>query len=737
MDHHRLLIVSNRLPVSVRVVDGAPRLAPASGGLATGLRPYHESSGGLWIGWPGDLSRYTPDTRRRIADELASMALVPVTLTREHIERFYHGFANRVLWPLFHYLVDRVPVDATGWEAYCQVNQAFADVVAREYRAGDTIWVHDYQLMLVPALVRQRLPEARIGSFLHIPFPSSEVFRVLPWRSELLGGLLGADLVGFHTHGYLRHFLSSLRHVGGPEPDIDRVRVGDRDVRAGVFPMGVDAAGFAELAESPEVQTRAEAIRREAGGRRIVLGVDRLDYTKGIPRRLYALERLWGRSPGLSDRVRYIQVAVPSRGEVDSYQRFKRLVEESVGRTNGVHGTVSSSPVHYLHQSVSPVELAALYCAADVMLVTPLRDGMNLVAKEFVASRRDERGVLVLSELAGAAAELDGALVVNPYDVEAVADTLDRALAMPAAEQKGRMATLRRRVFAYDVHAWAASFLEHLTALRAEGVAAPPEPALPAALAEARRFIPLRVLLDYDGTLVPLVRRPEQAAPDDDLRALLADLSKTAGLELHIVSGRDRQTMDGWLGDLPVSIWAEHGLWHRPGGGQPWRSTAAPDSAWIDRLVPIFKQFVEQTPGSAMEIKSASIGWHYRRASREFGDRQAHELRMLLGDVLTNQPLELIEGKKVIEVRLRGISKAIVGRSLRAQSGKGGRVVAFGDDRTDEDLFRSLPASSLTVVVGDGQSSARFRVDDHQEVRRLLRWLVDEAEAETGRPTRR
>jgi trehalose 6-phosphate synthase/phosphatase len=420
------LIVSNRLPVKACVVDGAVRLSETAGGLATGLGPYHQGSDGLWIGWPGDVSRMTPDQRQTLERQLRERGIVPVALTRDHIDRYYHGFSNRVLWPSFHYLIDRIPVDAAGWDAYCQVNEAFADAVAREYRKGDTVWVHDYQLMLVPELLRARLPEARIGFFLHIPFPSSEVFRILPWRRQILNGLLGADLVGFHTFAYLRHFVASLLHVEGVEPDIDRVRVADREVHLGVFPMGVDAERFAALAETPEVDARVRDIRRDAGDRRIVLGIDRLDYTKGIPRRLHAIERLLMRAPDRSDQVRFIQVAVPSRGEVDSYQRFKRQVEESVGRINGAHGTLSSSPVHYMHQSVSQTELVALYRAADVMLVTPLRDGMNLVAKEFAASRVDEDGVLILSEFAGAAAELDGALTVNPYDVDAVSTSSRR-----------------------------------------------------------------------------------------------------------------------------------------------------------------------------------------------------------------------------------------------------------------------------------------------------------------------
>jgi trehalose 6-phosphate synthase/phosphatase len=435
----RLLIVSNRLPVTIAYREGQPDLVPSGGGLATGLRPWHQQGGGVWIGWPGNDARLDEAAQRSLDEALRAENLAPVHLSRDQVERYYQGFSNRVIWPLFHYLLDRVPAEAAAWDAYVEANQRFADAVIREYRPGDRIWVHDYQLMLVPKLIRDQLPGASIGFFLHIPFPSSEVFRALPWRRQLLEGLLGADLIGFHTYAYMRHFIASLLHVSGIEAEIDRVRVGDREVMLGAFPMGVDAADFQRRSVTTAVRTQVDEIRRECGTRQLVVGIDRLDYTKGIPRRLQAVERLLDQNPHLADSIRYIQVAVPTRGGVDAYQRFKRDIEQTIGRINGKYGTLHSVPVHYVHQSVTADQLSALYCAADVMLVTPLRDGMNLVAKEFVASRGDESGVLLLSEFAGAAAELDGALVVNPYDVEELSVQLRRALAMGAAERAARM----------------------------------------------------------------------------------------------------------------------------------------------------------------------------------------------------------------------------------------------------------------------------------------------------------
>ena len=351
----RLLIVSNRLPFTVERLAGQLTLRPSGGGLATGLRPWHEQGDGLWIGWPGHEMPAADGDREDLDRMLRAHRVAAVHLTQDHVERYYEGFSNRVIWPLFHYLLDRVPVEAAAWDAYGEANARFADVVAREYRPGDRIWIHDYQLMLLPKLLRDRLPGASIGFFLHIPFPSSEVFRALPWRRQLLDGLLGADLIGFHTYAYMRHFIASLLHVSGIEAEIDRVRVGDREVALGAFPMGVDADLFERRATTDAVLTQVDEIRRECGSRQLIVGVDRLDYTKGIPRRLQAVERLLDTNPELRDRIRYIQVAVPTRGGVEAYQRFKRGIEETIGRINGKYGTLHSAPVHYVHRSISKI----------------------------------------------------------------------------------------------------------------------------------------------------------------------------------------------------------------------------------------------------------------------------------------------------------------------------------------------------------------------------------------------
>jgi len=464
MEPRRLLNVSNRLPITVRLDADRLEFAPSCGGLAVGLRGRHDQKRDLWFGWPGMPMEAIASKQREIDERCAGLGLVPVSLTTQEVTGHYEGFANGVLWPLFHYSLDRIPLEHSEWNSYRDVNERFAEAVARQYRDGDLIWIHDYHLMLAPAILRRYLPNARIGFFLHIPFPAYEVLRTLPWRLQILSGILGADLIGFHTPSYVGCLEDALRRELNLDIVDHRVRVRQRHVQIGTFPMGPDVDRFRTFARSESTRLDAASIRADAGRRTIFLGVDRLDYTKGIPRRLLAFERLLADDPSLRDRVRLIQVTVPSRTSVVQYQDFRHQIEEIVGRINGTVGTISSAPVHYLYQMLEPAGLAALYAACDVMLVTPLRDGMNLVAKEFVVCRPDEDGVLVLSEFAGAAEELREAIIVNPYDVDALTASMRQALLLGRDERRARMRALRSRVIGHGAHEWAESFLAALAA---------------------------------------------------------------------------------------------------------------------------------------------------------------------------------------------------------------------------------------------------------------------------------
>ena len=725
----RVIIVANRLPVTVSPTESGVEVQKSTGGLATGLLRPHEQSGGVWIGWSGSTEEDLSERQRtELEQKLSEMRLVAVPLTGAQVARYYEGYSNGVLWPLFHYLLDQIPLHVRDWDAYVEVNEQFADVVAQHYRPGDLIWVHDYQLLLLPQLLRRRLPDARVGFFLHIPFPSEELFRTLPERDRVLRGLLGADLVGFHTPAYLRHFASSLTQILGLTVDIDRVQLADRDVRLGVFPMGIDAESFRKMAEVPGVEAEALTLKDD-GNLQLLVGVDRLDYTKGIPRRLLAYERMLETHPDLRERVRLVQVAVPSRTNVEAYQDFRALVDGLVGRINGAFGTPRWVPVHYIYRGLSEPELVALYRAADVMLVTPLRDGMNLVAKEFVASRIDGDGVLILSEFAGASWELPEAIQVNPYDVEASAESYYRALTMAEEERRARLVPLRARVEAYDVHRWAASFLEQLDTIthhaaiarRTPGSGAAAKQELTARMQDAESLL---VLLDYDGTLVPYTATPELARPDPALLELLAALASRPNTELHVVSGRARETLEQWLGMLPIALHAEHGFWSRAVGQREWIPAGELGPAWREPALAILREITSRTPGSLTEEKSVALAWHYRMADQESGARRANELRLHLGQMLSNQPVEILAGHKVIEIRPYGIHKGRIVPPIPPERLPSMVILAVGDDRTDEDLFTVLPPEAITIKVGPGATHARFRLEGVPAVRTFLSTLV-------------
>jgi trehalose 6-phosphate synthase/phosphatase len=721
----RVILVSHRLPVSVRVQAGRVHVLPSSGGVATALDSVHRSGAHVWIGTAGDDELPAGEDHDRIRASLACRRLQPLFLNGAEHRGYYRSFANGVLWPVFHYMPDRIPLESCGWNAYRRVNATFADAVAQAYRDGDIVWIHDYQLMLVPQLVRERIPDASIGFFLHIPFPSFEAFRTLPWARPLLTGMLGADVIGFHTAAYARYFTRASQRLLGIDATAERARVGGRIVRLQVSPLGVDVDAFERLARSPAVQRAAADIRAGAGGRRLMIGIDRVDYTKGIPHRLLAFERLLARDPALRDSVRLIQVAVPCRAGIESYRMCRRQLNELVGRINGAHATPDAVPVHVLNHAISPEELVALYIAADVMAVTPLRDGMNLVAKEFVASRIDDDGVLLLSEFAGAHEELSEALSVNPYDIDGTADVMDMALQLSRDQRALRMRALRQRVAGRTVRRWAAAFVDDIRT-PAAAVASRAIPGVDDTLRRRLAEICTPVLLlDYDGTLVPFAAVPDLARPDGELLALLDRLG--ARHLVHVVSGRDRRDLDRWFGDLRVRLWAEHGAWLRRATGS-WDATLRLDVDWLEHVRGLMTQTSDSTPGSLIEEKSASLAWHYRGADAEWGARQAVMLTAQLRDASRGRAFEVLVGAKVIEARARGVSKAVIVRRLLASGVPASRIVAIGDDRTDEDMFAALPDDAVTVGVGRRRTAAQYTVADPGAVRDLLRAVAARAD---------
>jgi trehalose 6-phosphate synthase/phosphatase len=717
-------MVSNRLPVRIVTRDDGPQeIEPSAGGLVAGLGPIHEDGDGLWFGHPGP----EPDAAARTY--LEEHRLIPVGGSAELYRRFYDGYSNSALWPLFHYLIDRCDFQQSDFAAYAEMNERFADAIAEHAGPDDAIWVHDYQLMLLPRLLRQRLPESRIGFFLHIPFPSSEVFRVLPQREELLRGLLGADLIGVHTYEYADNLSRSIRRLLGLEAVEGRVKLGARTARIEVHPLGIDVGGLRAASYAKEADEHLRELRNSVGDRRLILGVDRLDYTKGLPLKLEAIRHLLEREPAWSERAVLIQLAVPSRVGVQTYRDQRAEVERLSGEINGLFGSPGRIPIHYQYRSVSPAELGALYRLADVALVTPVRDGLNLVAKEYVAVH-DGPGTLVLSEFAGAASELGEALRVNPWDVAGTAAQLERALQMEPTEAAARMGAMRERVRANDVRRWATSLVNSLSDPGEGEFGAPPlvrgnilAETVSEAFADAAR--PL-LMLDYDGSLREFEPRYEDAEPTDEIHQLLTGLGDQPGVSVFINSGRDRDTLGRWFADVPAALVAEHGSWLRLPASEEWEPIgSAPDLSWKPEVRRVLSRYAERTPGARIEEKSSSLVWHYREVEEDLGEWQALELTSVLETMLHNVPVQVVHGARIVEVRQQGLDKGRAYELVEARFGPFDFVLATGDDRTDEDLFERLDADAFTVKVGSGPSHAHVAVSTPASVRQLLQAMLD------------
>jgi trehalose 6-phosphate synthase/phosphatase len=724
---NRLLIVSNRLPVNISKRNGEYIFHPSAGGLATGVGSFYKSYESLWVGWPGVTVRKAhQEEKEKITAALNAEQCHPVFLSPYDIRNYYSGFCNNTLWPLFHYFPHYCDYDRMPWGVYKRVNQTFCDAVVDAARPGDMIWVHDYQLMLLPQMIRERLPDAKIGFFLHIPFPSFEVFRLLPWRKEILEGILGADLIGFHTYDYVRHFLSSVRRILGYEHTLGELTVGNRMLWVDMFPMGIDYARFAGAVNQPDVREEMKKIRKKHDQRKIILSFDRLDYSKGIPLRLEAFDALLEKRPEYREKISLILVAVPSRMNIGHYQALKQQVDELVGRVNGKYGTTDWLPVQYFYNFLPFKTLVALYRIADIALLTPLRDGMNLMAKEFLAAKEDGKGVLILSEMAGAAQELGEAVIVNPNNRDALVEAIEDALVMPEKEQMERNSVMQKRLKRYDVKRWAADFIDGLDNARvvqwerSEQILTPAiQERLGADYSAAGERL---IVLDYDGTLVPFASKPERATPDAAVMEQLASLSSVSKNDVVIISGRDRQTLDRWFGTLDIGLVAEHGVWIKERSGE-WSMPQAISGEWKSVINPILEVYADRTPGSFVEEKEHSLVWHYRKAEPGLGSLRAMELKDDLMHMTTNFNLAVLEGNMVIEVKNAVINK---GSAVNRWIGKKSWdfILALGDDRTDEDIFTVVPDSAYSIKVGRAPSKARFNLLSQREVLPLLKYCT-------------
>lgn len=723
----RLLIVSNRLPINIVKRKGNLSFQPSVGGLATGLSTVYQSKKSLWLGWAGvSLDKFEEEEKEEILEKLASNNLFPVFLSERDVKDYYHGFCNGTIWPLFHYFPAYTLYNKKFWKAYNRVNEAFCSAVVKIAEPDDTIWIHDYHLMLLPKLIRERLPEATIGFFLHIPFPVFEIFYLLPWRKEVVEGLLGADLIGFHTYDYVRYFFNSVRRISGYESTLGQIILGNRLVRVETFPMGIDYGKFTKIESDPRVQAEINRIRKKVGNRKIILSLDRLDYSKGIPQRLEAFDTFLTKYPEYREKVTLIMVAVPSRMEVERYITLKKQVDELVGRINGAHGTIGWMPIWYLYRVLPFQTLASLYRIADVALVTPLRDGMNLISKEFIATKTDGEGVLILSEMAGAAKELGEAIIVNPNSKEEIAEALREAFNIPKEEQTERNRMMQRRLRRYDVMRWVNEFMNELKNIKdvQRELSAKilsfdvRKKLIDDYFGSSKRLI----LLDYDGTLVPFASKPKEAKPDDELLKLLKALTQEPRNEVVIISGRDKETLDKWFAGLDIGLSAEHGVWVKDERNM-WEIIKPLSNKWKEEIRPIVESYADKTPGSFIEEKDFSLVWHYRMADPELSAMNIRGLKDTLLKLAASLNLGVLEGNKVIEIKNAGIDKGIAALHWLSK-GNWDFILAIGDSITDEDTITALPESAYTIKVGLEASKARFKLNSTREVRLLLKELL-------------
>lgn len=693
------------------------------------MKSVHAEGNGIWIGWSGipegDLS---PEMSAKVEREIRREKCASVALSQEEIEAYYEGFSNRALWPLFHYFMEYTHFEQQEWEAYKRVNQKFADAVLENLEDGDSVWVHDYQLLLLPQLIKEQRPNTTIGFFLHIPFPSYEIFRTFPWREEILTGMLGADLLGFHTYDYERHFLSSVKRILRQDVHFNEISYQDRVVKVDSFPMGIDYEKFRQAAlehhenpkEKSELFSRLEDHMTEDN--KLILSIDRMDYSKGIPNRIKAFEYFLEKYPEYKEKVRLIMLAVPSRSNVPQYQMLKRETDELVGRINGKFATVSWTPIWYFYRSMPFQNLIDLYVSADVALITPLRDGMNLVAKEYVATRTDRSGVLLLSEMAGAAQEMNEALLINPNSFEDFAEKLRQAITMPLKEQQSRMKYLQRRLSRYNVEKWAEEFLGSLEATKqvkgaisAKKLAGRYEDQLVKDYHSKKKKL---LLLDYDGTLVGFKDNPQDAIPDERLFGLLDAIQDQDDTTLVLISGRDKETFDNWFGHKDYGLVTDHGVWMRQKG--EWTLLERLKTDWMQSIRPILETFVDRTPGTFIENKNYSLAWHYRTADPELASLRAMELNTVLTSMVANNDLSVLKGNNVLEIKSSNVSKGRAASRLLMDE-EYDFVCIIGDDWTDEFMFEEAPEWAYTIKVGFAKTKAKYQIKSPHDVRELLR----------------
>jgi trehalose 6-phosphate synthase/phosphatase len=735
-EFNRLVIAAYRLPFKLTKTKNGIKAVQNSGGLVSAILALSEKFKKnafirseekiIWAGTDVNIPKKTAPS----SFQNEHFNILPIHVPAALDNLYYGGFCNDLIWPLFHYFPSYSVFNNEYFKAYKEANQLFCDEIVKIIKPGDFIWIHDYQLLLLPEMIRKKIPNATIGFFLHIPFPSFEIFRLLPrrWREEIINGMLGADLVGFHTNDYTQHFIKCVKRTTGFECRQNTIYSQDNIIKADAFPIGINYDKFHSACYSKAVLREKFKISEQLIKQKLIFSVDRLDYSKGLLNKLKGFETFLEIYPKWHKKVVFNMVVVPSRDNIEKYKEMKKEIEYTIGNINGKYSSLSWRPIIYQYKSLSFSELVALYDKSDVGLITPLRDGMNLVAKEYVACQVENRGVLILSEMVGAAAELSEALIVNPADNYEMAENINIALEMKKSDKLARLKLMQKRISTYNVFTWAFDFFNQTYEIKEQqrimNVKFINKVISNQIESDYKKATNRIFFLDYDGTLVSFAKFPELAVIDKSTLNIVKKLCQDTKNHIVIVSGRDRNFLEKQFEGAKVTMIAEHGYFIKKHNSN-WEATVNSHSTWKESVMPILLEYVSRCNGTFIEEKTGSIAWHYRNAESDFAQLRLNELRDDLAEIIRHKTdFEIIEGHKVLEIKSGKYDKGLAAMTILKENAFD-FILAAGDDKTDEDLFKVLSKSAYTIRVGSSPSKAKYNVTDFSLLLKLLKKLAE------------
>ena len=710
----RCLLVTNRLPLTFD--ENSNEFIPSAGGLISSLKGLNSKQVGFDFEWIAPTTQIYPYE--------SGLPGHPVLIPKDIYQSYYNGFCNKVLWPLFHYERSTIAQDISGWENYKKVNSIIADEIIKKANFDDTVWIHDFHFFLIPELLKQKRPDLKVGFFLHIPFPSSEIFRELPQRKEILNSLIQCDLIGFHDLSYLNHFKRSVSRILGEECPVVYKR------NWGVYPISIDTDHFIELAERDLTRQYLCSFQKTKKEMKWILGVDRLDHIKGLLQKLYTFESFLRKYPEQIGNVQLIQIVVPSRSDIFEYQTLKQEVEQLVSRINGEFGTPGKMPVHYIFNHICSAELSALYQISEVMHIASSRDGMNLVGLEYVASQNcNHPGTLLLSEFTGAHSTLSYAISINPWNIDETAEKIHDALSRPIEIRQHEMQEMKSFLMNYTSSHWAKLFLDDLNEFTSNKRLSqvPNEENFFPWMSELKNK---KILLfcDFDGTLAPLHPTPAKVSLLEETKKVLSDITMNKKIDFVVVSGRDQNFLQDLFtkNNYHFSLAACHGAYSYLPDSQEWEHLIPHDSTnWKENIIEVFKLYTTRTPGSFYEDKGYAIAWHFRNSPEEFADFVANKLFVELEEALSSIPAQVSRGKKIIEVKsLHACKGHFVQHYLERREYLPEVVIAIGDDTSDEDMFEYLQnnasVKTFCIKVGEEKTNAKYSLKDQSKVDSLL-----------------